>query len=176
MVRQHLDWQGTAQPVVGSSCPVRCNDLSHHQNQHLVFLTLCQLDVTYNWWLLLPMFLSSSNSWMKLECPLQMTGLGRVYGSSGLPNSQDSLLGSFWCGPMERISPVWIGIREFAGVAWSILVDYIHLRDSTPDFLSGFTPSAFSSPKPTGSGVFCQGYSLAFPLLRYPQGSGAIYP
>ena len=157
MARQHLDWLGAAQLQAGGSCPVRCNDLSHHQKQPLAFLTICQLDGTSNWWLLLPMFISSSNFWMKLECPLQMIGLGRVYGSSGLSNSQDSCLSSFWCGPMERISPVLIGIREAAGVARSILVDYMCLRGSTPDFLLGFTPLAFPSPKPTGSGVFLSG-------------------
>ena len=94
---------GASQLEAGSSCPVRCDDLSHHQKQPLAFLTICQLDGTYNWWLLLPVFLSSSNSWMKLECSLQMTGLGRVYGSSGLPNYQYSSLCSFWCASMERI-------------------------------------------------------------------------
>ena len=153
-MRQHLDWLGATQLEVGSSCPVRCDDLSHNQKQPLAFLTICQLDGTYKQWLLLPVFISSSNSWMKLECPLQMTGLGRVYGSSGLSNSQGSPLSSFWCGPMERISPVLIGIREATEVAGSVLVDYICLRGSTPDFLLGFTPLAFSSPKPTSSGDF----------------------
>ena len=62
---------------------------------------------------------------------------------------------------MERISPVLIGIIEAVGVAGSVLVDYICLRGSTPDFLLVFTPLTFSSPKPTGSGVFCQGYALS---------------
>ena len=140
-------------------------------------LPCTQLDGTYNWWLLLPMFIFSSNSWMKLECPLQMTGLGRVYGCSDLPNSQDSPPNSFWIGLIERIIPVLIDIRGAAGVAGSILVDYINLWDFTPDFLLGFTPLALTSPKPTGSGVFSVTViPLAFPLLRYPPGSGAFYP
>ena len=138
MVRQHLDWLGAAQLEAGGSCPVRCSDLFHHQKQPLAFLTICLLDGTDNWWLLLPMFLSSSNSWMKLECPLQMTVLSKVYGSSGLPNSQNFPLGSIWCGPMKRISPVLIGIRKAAGVAGSVSIDYICLMGSTPDILWRF--------------------------------------
>ena len=49
MVRQHLDWPGAAQLEAGGSCPVRHDDISHFQNQPLAFLTICQLDETYNW-------------------------------------------------------------------------------------------------------------------------------
>ena len=155
MVRQHLVWLGL--PSMRQVVTVQWGAMTSPTITSNPCHSKYQLDGTYNQWLLLPVFISSSNLWMKLECPLQMTGLGRVYGSSGLPNSQESPLGSFWCGPMERIDQVLIGIREAAGVAGSILVDTIHLRGSTPDFLLGFTPLAFSSPKPTGSRVFLSG-------------------
>ena len=178
MVRQHLDWLGTAQLQVGGSCPVRYNDLSHHQKQSLAFLTICQLDGTCNWWLLLPVFLHPIPEW-SWSILSRWQAWGECMEVLVFPISQDSPISSFWCGPMERIriSPVLIGIREAAGIARSIFIEYICLRGSHPGFsVRVYSLSLFFSWTNRQWGFSFRVTPLAVPLLRYPEGNGSIYP